>query len=169
MAAQQTDNPEVNLDLSGLEEMVDALMTGGYTFKDFADISDEEMEAVYATAFNLVNQNKYDKAEAIFAFLCHLEPYDGRFWLGLGVCRQMLKKYEEATKAYAMAGIHDMENPVPPLRAAECFLAMGKLEDAEMGISATLHWAGDKTEYQELKNRAEVLMNEIQRRKGDNS
>lgn len=161
-----TANDNLELDLKGLEQLTEAVLTGGYTLKDFTEISDDEADAAYAVAYNLFNQGQYHKAEKLFEFLCQLDHYEGRFWIGLGSCRQMLKHYESAVKAYSMAGIHDMENPVPALRAAECYLALGQLEEAESGASAALLWASDKAEHQALKARAEVIMNSIVRRKG---
>ena len=156
-------------DLNGIEEIVEAIMTEGYVLQDFTTITQEETEALYATAYNLINQAQYAKAEKCFEMLCQLDHYQGRFWMGLGACRQMLKNYETAVAAYANAGIHDMENPMPGLRAAECYLVLNKLEEAKSGASAAVHWAGDKPEHRAVKNRAEMILETIKNRQGEAS
>lgn len=152
-------------DCDGLESLVESIFTDGYILRDYTSITKEETEAAYALAYRIFNQRQYAKAERLFAILCQLDHYDGRFWLALGACRQMQNDYTGALSAYAVAGIHDMENPVTPLRAAECFLALNRLDDAEHGITAAIHWATDRPEYGQLKTRAELILNGIQRRK----
>lgn len=151
-------------DLSGLQEIVKAVTEEGYAFRDFTEITDEEMEAGYAQAYQLLNQERFGEAEKLFEMLAQLDHYQSRYWLGLGLCRQMQRSYETATKAYAMAGSLDIENPIPALRAAECFLALGNLEAADSGITAALHWAGNKPAFEGVRQRAQALKEALERR-----
>lgn len=164
MHAPSTED-DLDLNLDGLELAVSSILTDGYILRDFTSITEGETEAAYALAYQLFNQQQYVKAERLFTVLCQLDHYDGRFWLGLGASRQMQNKYADAVNAYAMAGIHDMENPVPPLRCAECYLALDRIEDAENGATAAIHWAGDEERYRQIRARAELILEGIQRRK----
>lgn len=155
-----------DIDFDAVAEILNATMNEGYINQDFTNITDEEKEAAYAQAFNLVNQGEFEGAKKLFEFLCYLDQFGAKFWLGLGICRQQLKLYEPATQAYAMAGLLDMHNPMPALRAAECYLALGRLEEAESGLTAALHWAGDKAEYGQVRERATTLMEALKRRTG---
>lgn len=158
-------NAEIDLtrmDFNGMEKILEGIFQEGYTMQDFAQLTDQEVEAAYAMACQLINQQQWQKAEKTFEFLCHMNHYDGRFWLGLGLCRQQRKEFEGAAKAYAIAGFHDMENPIPALRAAECFLTLGKLDEAESGVTAALHWAGQKPQFAAVRSRAELLKQGIQ-------
>jgi type III secretion system low calcium response chaperone LcrH/SycD len=157
---------DAEIDEAGLELIVNAITSEGYAYRDFTSISDEELEAAYAQAYQLLNQERHDEAEKLFEMLCQLDHYQARFWIGLGACRQMRKGYEPATKAYAMAGSLDVENPIPALRAAECFLALGNLEAAESGLLAARHWAGAKPEFEGVRQRAIALTEALDRRKG---
>ena len=154
-----------DVDPDGFVEIVKGINEEGYTYQDFTEITDQEMEAAYATAFGLVDQGQFVEAEKLFIMLCRLDHYSGRYWLGLGVCRQQLKKHEEAVKALSMAGILDLENPIPALRAAESHLALGNLNEAESGIAAALHWAGAKAEHEAVRSRAAALGEALQRRR----
>ena len=152
-------------ELDYIAAVTEAIASEGYTHQDFAEVSDEEMEAGYATALNLVNQSQFSQAEEMFKLLCHLNHYQGKYWLGLGVARQLQKKYDLAVKAYANAGLHDMGNPVPPLRAAECFIAMNNLDAAEQSISAVEHWCENKPEFEQIAVRAQALLEGIHKKR----
>ncbi len=62
--------------------------------------------------------------------------------------------------------MQDVENPLPPLRAAECYLALGRVEEAKSGLEATLHWAGDKPQHETARARARLLLEALERRAG---
>jgi type III secretion system low calcium response chaperone LcrH/SycD len=157
------------IDLAGAEAMVHAIAFEGYTFKDFADISDDEMEALYTHAYGLMSQGQYADAEKLLAWMCGLDQYQTKYFIALGVCRQQQHDYVRATEAYAAAGVLDVDNPVPALRAAECFLALGNLEAAESGVMAALHWSGAKAEHEAVRQRARILKEALERRRGRTS
>lgn len=150
-------------DSDALATMVDAVTTGGYTLKDFSAFTDDEMEAAYATGCQQIDQGRYDQAEKVFEFLCRLDHYEGKYWIGLGACRQMQKKYDSAVKSYALAGIHDMENPIPALRAAECYVALGKWTEADSAARAAVYWSEGKGEHERTSARAKVILQGVQR------
>lgn len=159
--------PEV--DWGAVEALDKAINEEGYILKDFTSLTDDEMEALYAIALQEFDAGKFEDAENRFLLLCRLDHYSGKYWLGLGATRQMLKRYKDATLAYALAGIHDGENPVPGLRAAECYLAMGDLENALSGAKAAVHWSEGKPEHAAFAARAEALLESIKRQQGAKS
>jgi type III secretion system low calcium response chaperone LcrH/SycD len=157
-----------DFDADGAAAMARAVAYEGYTFKDFAGLTDEEMEAAYALAFNLASQGQLVEAEQMFAWLCGLDQYQPKYFLGLGVCRQQLKNTGKALEAFAMAGLLDASDPVPAVRAAECQLALGRLDEARDALDAARHWAGDRPEHQAVRARAAELDAYLEpRRKGD--
>src|SRR5262245_38989619 len=109
-------------------------MSEYYVLRDFTEITEQEADAMYAVAYGLFDQGHYQRTERLFEFLCTLDHFDARFWMGLGASRQMLGKFDRAVAAYGMAGLHDMGNPVPPMRAAECLAALGKKDDARKAL-----------------------------------
>lgn len=153
------------IDPDGVNMIVEAIMTEGYILKDFSPFTDEETEAVYAQAYRLVNQGQFEQAEKLFEMLCQLDHFGAKYWMGLGICRQQRKSFEQAASAYAMVGILDHENPMPALRAAECYMALQQWEAAESGLIATLHWSGDRPQHAEARARASALLEILERRK----
>jgi len=161
----------LEIDLEAVEALDKAINEEGHILKDFAGVTDDEMEALYAVALQEFDAGKFQDAEDRFLLLCRLDHYSGRFWLGLGATRQMMKRYQDAINAYALAGVHDGENPVPGLRAAECYLAIGDFENALSGAKAAVHWSEGKPEHAALHDRAQALLESIKRqqRQGANS
>ncbi len=157
---QTTDQPSPERIEEATTLILETLEKGG-TLGDIKGFTPEEVEAVYALAYNLFQQQKYEDAEKLFQFLCFYEHLDKRFWMGLGGCRQHLKQYEGAIDAYSVLGMLDMENPYPPLHAADCYVALGDMEKAESALEAAIHWSGDDDRYQEVKSRAALLLEAI--------
>ncbi len=166
MSRAETPNELLErMDPEGAAIIAHAIAFEGYTFKDFMEISDEQMEAVYAYAFNLVDQARWAEAEKLLTWLASLDQFQAKYLVGLGICRQQRKDYPGAIAAFASASLNDVENPIPPLRAAECYLAVGQLDAAQSGVKAALHWAADKPEHRPVRERAAILQVAIDRRR----
>jgi type III secretion system low calcium response chaperone LcrH/SycD len=119
--------------LSGLSPMqkkaLEVLAAGG-TLKDVRGLSREDLETIYAIGYNLYNQALYEKAEPMFQFACFYEHTEARYWVALGNCRQMAKKYQPAIDAFGMGYVLDQNNPWPVIQAAICYLALQDKEQA---------------------------------------
>ena len=159
----------MDVDWEAFDAFDKAINENGHILKDFTGVTDDEMEAVYAVAIQEMDGGKYREAEDRFLLLCRLDHYNGKYWLGLGAVRHLTKRYQAAINAYALAGLHDGENPVPGLRAAECYLALGDFENAMSGAKAAVHWSEDKPEYAAFASRAEALLESIKRQQGAKS
>ena len=161
--ARDFENPD--FDPKVVADIAAAVAFEGYTFKDFAEITDDEMEAAYTLAFNMVNQGQFDEAEKLLAWLAGLDQYEPKYLIGLGICRQQLRLFPGAIDAFVAAGVLEVANPIPPLRAAECYLALGQTEPARSGLLAAQHWAGDNPQHAATKQRAAALLDALDRRK----
>lgn len=136
---------------------VDFIMNGK-TIGELKGLSSEDMEVVYNVAYNTYASENYEEAHKIFKFLCYFDHLEKKHWLGLGVCRQMLKLYEQAVEAYTYAMLLDSNDPQPPLLAADCHIALGNRDAAISGLTAALEWSGDRPEYQSIRERATALL-----------
>jgi type III secretion system low calcium response chaperone LcrH/SycD len=161
--ARDIENAKIDPDV--IAEIATAVAFEGYTFKDFAKISDDEMEAAYAVAFNLVNQGQFDDAEKLLSWLAGLDQFEPKYLIGIGVCRQQMHLYPGAIDAFSAAGILEVANPIPALRAAECYLALGQPEPARSGLQAALHWSGADPQHAATRARATALLEALDRRK----
>lgn len=153
-------------DAAYLAELLEHVMLGELTLGDIQKIKPEQIEAIYTVAQRRYVQGQNAEAEKLFSYLCRIDHLAARHWLGLGATRQRLGRHEQAVKAYAACAMLDPENPVPALFAAESFLALGDLENAESGLFAARFWAGDKPEHRALRDRAEVLTRALERKRG---
>lgn len=131
-------------------------------FKDLWGITSQEMEAVYGLGYQTYAAGGYEQALKIFRFLCYYDHLNFKYWLGLGGCCQMLGRYKAAVEAYTLAMLLDSDDPRPPLRAAQCHIALGNRDAAISGLTAALEWAGDQPEHRQARDQADELMRQLQ-------
>lgn len=124
----------------------------------------EHIEALYGLAHTFYTQQLYDKAEKVFGALCLCDHRQDRFWIGLGACRQHREDYTGAIGAYAMVDYLGVRNPVAPLRAAECYVALGNYELALSGLNTALDWVELRSENGSLIKRVDQLTALIKQR-----
>jgi type III secretion system low calcium response chaperone LcrH/SycD len=158
--------PAISAEVQNAVDIADKIVFEGMSFAESQGLSEDELEALYGVAYNLYNQGQYDDSDKLFRLLCFLDHLDRRFWMGLGAVRQSLKRHADAIEAYSVAAVLDTEDPVVPLHAAECFLALGRLEEADSAITGALHYAGNEPRHKRVRDRAEALQQALQRRKG---
>ena len=155
---------EAEVDLSGLAKMVELIMCEGYTFGDAFHVSDEQRSALYAYAYDLQKREQYPKAEKVFEYLCFLDHYRSSSWLALGFCREKQRNLQKALQAYVMAGLLDLENPIPNIRAAECMMQMGELEAARKSAVTAIEHCKGMPHLAPRQERAEFLLKVIDKR-----
>ncbi len=143
-----------------LEELVKFFNEGG-TVKTLRDISPATIETLYAQGYNLYQTGKFDDALQIFKLLTILDHYDVRFPMGAGLCQQRLDHHEAAVECFSAAAIVDIKNPEPPYCAAESLIQMSRWTEAESGLFSATQLAGNKPEFQALKERASQLLERI--------
>jgi type III secretion system low calcium response chaperone LcrH/SycD len=88
------------------------------------------IEPLYTVAHHLFGQARYDDALRLFAILVTLNACDARFQNGMGACKQMQHRLDEAMQHYAVATLLDMTDPQPLLHWAECLLSLGQRGEA---------------------------------------
>jgi len=116
------------------ERELEAFLSDGGTLAMLRDISSDQLEQLYSLGFNQYQAGKWEEAHKVFQFLCVLDHYDARFFLGLGACRQSMGRFEEAVQSYSYGTLLDINEPRFPFHAAECHVQMGNLAAAESGF-----------------------------------
>ena len=139
------------------------ILNEGYTFGDVFRVSDRQMQAIYNWGYDLQKRGRYEQGMRVFECLCTLDHYDEKSWIALGFCRERLNHPQEAIQAYMMAGLMAPENPIPPLRAAECLLRMRELALAESAVKQAIELAGDDPRLRPRRERAEFLLKVIRK------
>ncbi len=118
-----------------LEDFLPNKLLKSETLKLAFDISDREMEALYAEAYTLYEEDQFTAAANGFRFLIILDPYVPRYWMGLGATQQLLNRFEKALHSYAVVTLLDSCNPAPHVYAHECYQALGNEEEAEVALA----------------------------------
>lgn len=142
-----------------LQELMERLLSGQTTIQETKGLSDEQMEAIYSIAFNCYSAGKYQEASEVFTWLSMCNPFQGKYWLGLGASLQMTGKFEPAQYAYAMSAVTGQPgDPVPHLYAAECCLAQGQKDDARKALKMAADFAEGRPEHVKTCTRAKALL-----------
>ena len=134
-----------------------AILDAGGAIKDVVGLTDGDLEAVYGLAYQLYEQGQHEYAEKAFGVLCFSDHRSPRYWMGLGATRQVRKNYEGAVLAYSMVAECGSTDPLAPLHAAECYLALGLYDEAISGLRAAVAWAEGGADGAAVVDRAEVV------------
>ncbi len=108
-----------------------AMLNNGYSFADMQGITPEQMETVYALAYQYYNAQNYEQAVKLFNGLCLFDPSEQKYFTGLAACEQALKNYEHAANLYSVSAVlSGLKDPEPMYYAAVCLLKAGRRDDA---------------------------------------
>ena len=108
--------------------------SGGLGIGELLGIDKEQQEQLYAFASMLYESGQFEQACDVFAYLCRVQPTEGRFVKALGMARQMAKQFEAALDAYSLAVLHDVEDAEISIHAAECLLHLGEIGRARAAV-----------------------------------
>lgn len=129
-------------------------LSKGRSIEQIIEIPATLMQKLYKTACHLFETQQYVEASDGFLFLISLNARQQDYWIGLGMATQMCGDFESAIDAYEMAAIYETENPVPYFYLAKCLFAMHERQSALLALDMAIQYAGDISEYQELKEMA---------------
>lgn len=108
-----------------------SLLNQGYSFADIKGVTPEQMEAVYALAYQYYNTESLDAAANLFRGLCLFEPSEPKYFMGLAACEQKRKNFTHAADLYSVCCVlTGLKDPKPMYYAAVCLLKAGKRDEA---------------------------------------
>ncbi len=142
---------------SYLEDFVPNTLLKSETLQKAFGITDYEMETLYEEAHEAYEINRYVEAANTFRWLVFFNSYEPKYWMGYGACQQMLKRYEKALEAYAVAALLDSDNPYPHYYAYECNKLLNNMEDAGKALTLAYRRCEGKAAYVQLKNTIKQL------------
>ncbi|MBO8416307.1 MAG: SycD/LcrH family type III secretion system chaperone [Proteobacteria bacterium] len=123
------------VEVSVLEAL--SLLGEGYSLADLAGVKPEQMEALYALAYQYYNAENFEDAANIFKALCLYDPSDERFFMGLAACQQSLKQYKIAADTYSVCSVlSGLKDPKPMYFAALCLLKDGRRDEAVVALKS---------------------------------
>lgn len=145
-----------------LEFIIHGFFNGLTTLKqkllDSENLSDEDLETLYALGYYLFTYGKYEDAKDIFTGLTAYSPYTAYFWRALGAVNQQVKDYDEAIAAYDMAIANDPGDVVSYVYRAESKFLSGKKEDGLTDLRNVLEIGANKPHFSSWVQRAELLI-----------
>jgi type III secretion system low calcium response chaperone LcrH/SycD len=153
---------DTEVTMEQMTKITKLFLEGGFTFRQAKGISEADMESIYSIGFNFYNNGKYKEACQLFSFLVIFDHFNKKYWLALGCARQMNKEYDLALRAFMSANMHDMSDPIPYVRMAECMMILGSPEMAERALNAAISLFGDKPKYKADKEQAIALISFLQ-------
>jgi type III secretion system low calcium response chaperone LcrH/SycD len=133
------------LEITTPEGIASAFLEHGVTPASIRGITTEELEAVYAEAYDRVEREEFSEALDYAAFLVTHEPWDRRFQFVFAMCLQQLGDYESAARHYSEAYVLDATDAACAYRLGECLEVLGQYEEAKEAYKAAidLSFAGD--------------------------
>ena len=153
-----------------LQNVINDVMTGQKTIQEVKGLSDEQMEAIYSMGYNLYQNAKYEDATQVFTWLTMLNPFQSKYWMGLGGALQMSKDFDWALQTYAMAAVvGEPRYPTPHLHAGECYMSKGDLDEAVKGFKMAMDFSEGNDKYKKVHLKAkafcEILKQQLSKNK----
>lgn len=134
----------------------------GKPLYEVAGWSKEQIDALYSTAYHHYNAGSFTEALEIFKTLLVMNSTDNRVWLGFGAAAQMLKKHEDALKAYGYASLLDPLDPRPFFHAMECHIALKNFEEAKTAGEYVVGVTADNPDLAKTHARAQLLLKAVE-------
>lgn len=144
-----------------VDKLASDFMDNGHMPKDIMNLSDQQMEGLYAQAYNFYQTGRYKESIQIFRLLIMLNANDIKYSMGLGACLHMMKDYKNAAQTYTLCSILDANDPIPYYHMSDCFLGMKDPYSAIVALEMAIKRAGDRPEFKTLKDRSLITMNNL--------
>jgi type III secretion system low calcium response chaperone LcrH/SycD len=135
--------------------------TEGISRYEALGFQEGQLEWFYAKGFALYNLGKYKEAIAVFKYLISLDPSKAKYFLGLGACYFMQKRYDLAMYPYILASQLDRVTPIPMYYLAECFMKLGEKGEALVVYDQILDLIENNPFYQHLKTRIHMMADHL--------
>lgn len=95
------------------------------TLQEAFKISNYEMELLYRDGYAYYQNGNDAEAAISFRYLVLINPWIKKYWVGLGACLQVRKKWQKAIEAYTAASLLDRTDPAPYYYASQCAQLLG--------------------------------------------
>jgi hypothetical protein len=95
------------------------------------DAANRAIEAIYATAFWLLGEERPVDAARVLHVMLKLRPHDERGWLALGECHERLRQPRTALELYGAGSVAAGPSPRLLLARARVLRALGRDGDAD--------------------------------------
>ena len=124
-------------------------------------VTDEELEATYQLAYELVMEGRYEKALEYAELLVRMDPAEQRYLFAFALCLHHVGEYASAARYYAEALVLKATDAVCAFRMGECLMAMQDLDNARTAfeLCVTLSWL--EADWAEVRGLAQQHLDEL--------
>lgn len=134
----------------------------GHMPKDILNLNDQQIEGLYAQAYNFYQTGRFKDAMQIFRLLILLNANETKYILGLAACLHMMKEYKDAVETYTLCCVLDPESPIAYYHMSDCFLELKDPYSAIVALDMAIKRSGSKPEFKMLKDRAAMTLQTLQ-------
>ncbi len=120
-------------------------------------ISDGDMTHCYEIGQQLFAHHNFRDAADVFLVLCVLNPTVASFWKALGLCEENNKRYDTAVMAYAIALLHNENDPFPIINSALCLKQVKEIDKARELLHNAIQQYQNKPEFAAFTSQAQKL------------
>jgi type III secretion system low calcium response chaperone LcrH/SycD len=147
-----------SIDLSTPEGIADALVNHGVTLASIKGLSDDDLEGLYAAAYDHLAEGRASQAVDDLLLLVTHDPWEPRFQFAFGLALQSLGQYEAAAQHYAQALLMDATDAACILRIGECLEAQGYLQEAEEAFRSCIQLSYLRPEHHLVRAHAQARL-----------
>lgn len=104
------------------EQFIERLIHQGGELREALGLTQDQIELMYAHAYEEYQKTHYNKAMQKFALLTQINHTDRRFHFGYGASLQCLGLYADAINAYMAGSMLDLADPYPTVNIAYCLM-----------------------------------------------
>ncbi len=146
---------------AALKEYGQKIIKSGGVLKGALNLSDEQVERLYAEGYRLYNSGKYLEATHIFRTLILVNNMEIKYSLGLAACFHMLGEYENAIQIYGACITLDPLSPVPHYHMADCYMQTKQNLAALLSLEMVVAKSTNFPSYQVIKERAALAIESL--------
>lgn len=148
-------------EVQNLADLAAQIMEGKTDLATIRGLTTRDLEAVYTLGHGFFGSGDYASALSMFQFLTLHRQVEARYWFGLAASLQMLGRHALAVQSYAVCAMFNLDDPQVPLRAGECFLALGDKVNARSALEAVLVVAGENPRHAAHAARARLILGNL--------
>lgn len=101
-------------------------------------LTPKEMAALLSYGHTFFEYGQHDKATAIFNGILLFDPSNAYAHAMLGAMEQKKSNYTQAIEHYSQSIDHDGKNPTTLTNRGECYLNLGRFEEAAQDFKAAM-------------------------------
>ncbi|MCP4745723.1 MAG: tetratricopeptide repeat protein [Desulfobacteraceae bacterium] len=127
-------------------------------------ITQKELKFKHRRAHAFFMQKKYDKSQIFYFHLCIAQPFDGRFWFGLGETLRKNGDFEKAIQAFEFSCLLLPGDPKPAYFAGLCWLKLNNAAKAKFFFKIATYFPVNSKINKVFINRAQTLVDNIEKK-----